>query len=165
MPAPICGRRAPDFSGNAPSKIERFGRRLDPCNTQADLAFQEDEIKRAAPTHQGEQMPIESRHRRYYAENREKVSERQRLYYLANRDAILERQRKYYVENRERELERQRLFHLNNRQRILERKRAARDRDAVNSPISAEPVNEAEAACPPSFSAEALAPRFAERKI
>jgi hypothetical protein len=125
MSAPICGRRAPDFSGNAPSDIERFGRRLDPDNTQADLAFQEDKIKLAAPTHQGEQNPIESRRRRYYVENREKVRERQRQYYLANRDVMLARQRKYYVENRARELERQRLFHLTNRQRILERKRAA----------------------------------------
>jgi hypothetical protein len=80
MSAPICGRRAPDFSGNAPSKIERFGRRLDPYNTQADLAFQEIEA-------------------------------------------------------------------------------------AIGSPMSAEPLNEAEAACPPSFSGEALALRFAERKI
>jgi hypothetical protein len=36
-----CGRRAPDGSGNAPSKIERFGRRLDSENTQSDLDFQE----------------------------------------------------------------------------------------------------------------------------
>jgi hypothetical protein len=41
-----------------------------------------------------EQKPIESRHQRYYAENREKVRERQRRYYIANREAMLERQHK-----------------------------------------------------------------------
>ena|ERR1700722_3644680 len=109
---------------------------LQNCSSMSEAeapGFTEEEIERAAATHQGEQRPIESRHRRYYAENREKVRERQRRYYLANREAMLERQRKYYVENSERERERLHQFYFANRERILKRKRASRSARATAS--------------------------------
>jgi hypothetical protein len=83
----------------------------------------EEEIERAV--HEGEQSPIESRHQRYYRENREKVREAQRLHYIANREARRERARKYYAENSERERKRLSKFYFAHREHILEKKRAA----------------------------------------
>jgi hypothetical protein len=83
----------------------------------------EEEIERAV--HEGEQSPIESRHQRYYRENREKVREAQRLHYIANREARRERARKYYAENSERERKRLSKFYFAHRAHVLEKKRAA----------------------------------------
>jgi hypothetical protein len=95
----------------------------------------EEEIERAAATHESEQspnlgarcpeVPVESRHQRYYRENREKIREAQRLYYHANREARRERARTYYAQNTEREQKRLQRFYFAHRVRILEQKRAA----------------------------------------
>jgi hypothetical protein len=85
----------------------------------------EEEIEHAAAPPQGEQRPIESRHQRYYRENREKVREAQRLHYLAHLEARRERARTYYAKNSEREQKRLQKFYFAHRARILEQKRAA----------------------------------------
>ena len=87
--------------------------------------FTEKEIERAAAPPQGEQRPIESRHQRYYRENREKIREAQRLHYLAHLEARRERARTYYAKNSEREQKRLQKFYFAHRAHILEQKRAA----------------------------------------
>ena len=74
------------------------------------------------------------RHRKYRAENRDKLNERHRKYVAENRDKVNELVRKWQAENRDKLKEYQRKYYAENSDKLNERHRKwqAENRDKVN---------------------------------